>query len=148
MTQSQCPILFVSFNLSIYFQNSNVLVIDWFQWLLRLKGKSHKTFDIIICTKSVFLKFRFWGVWGAAARQTPLLPWVRPCNVPILGRITLNNTKTVLTYIKFRIHTSATYFFRMQWGYVFQLLLPRWSDRECFGSKKPVGCSQVHIYFL
>jgi hypothetical protein len=37
-----------------------------------LKVKSNKTFDVIMTTKSVFLKFRFWGVWGAAARQPPI----------------------------------------------------------------------------
>jgi hypothetical protein len=30
----------------------------------RLKGKSRKTFDTIISTKSVFFKFKFWMVWG------------------------------------------------------------------------------------
>jgi hypothetical protein len=35
-------------------------------------GKSRKTFYIIISTKSVIFKFRFWGVWEAAARDPPL----------------------------------------------------------------------------
>ena len=43
------------------FQNANVLVISRFQWLILLKGKSHKTFSIIVFTKFVFFKFWFKG---------------------------------------------------------------------------------------
>lgn len=35
----------------------------------QLRGKSDKMFDIILCTKSVFFKFRFGG--GAAGLQPP-----------------------------------------------------------------------------
>jgi hypothetical protein len=46
----------------------------WF-WL---KGKSCKTFDILISTKSVFFKFQFWGVWVEAAARQPLPPLGAP----------------------------------------------------------------------
>jgi hypothetical protein len=41
-----------------------------FQWLVWVKLKSHRTFNMILSTISVFLNFRFVGV---AARKPPLL---------------------------------------------------------------------------
>jgi hypothetical protein len=42
----------------------------WF----RLKGKSRKTFDIIIPTKYVFFKLRFWGDLGGCSLAGPPVP--------------------------------------------------------------------------
>jgi hypothetical protein len=52
---------------------------DFSGWF-RLRGKSRQNFDIIISTKSVFFKFRFWGFEGAAARQPPL-GWAPDCHI-------------------------------------------------------------------
>ena len=49
---------------------SCVLVIGRFQWLIWLKGKSSKTFDIIF-TESVFLNCDLEGFEGAAAPKPP-----------------------------------------------------------------------------
>jgi hypothetical protein len=64
VTQSQCPVLLFLFNFINLF----------FSGLSRLKGKSRKTFDIIIFTKPVFFNVGFGGLEGAAAPH----PWVRP----------------------------------------------------------------------
>jgi hypothetical protein len=40
--------------------------VDFSGWF-RLKGKSRNTFDIIISTKSVLFKFRFWWVLGSCS---------------------------------------------------------------------------------
>jgi hypothetical protein len=40
------------------FQNSKVLTINFSGWF-RMKGNSHKTFDIIMCSKSVFFSSQF-----------------------------------------------------------------------------------------
>jgi hypothetical protein len=60
------------------FQYSTVSRLQWY----RLKSKSHKTFDIIMSTKSVFLNFEM-GV-GAARLHSPLPlpPWVQQCPKP------------------------------------------------------------------
>jgi hypothetical protein len=54
---------------------------DFSGWF-RLMGKSRKIFDIILSTKSVSFKFRFWGFGRAAARQPP-----PPLGAPLCGRM-------------------------------------------------------------
>jgi hypothetical protein len=54
------------------------------------REKSHKTFDIIISTKSVFYTFQFWGVWREVARQPPFgAPLVQH---PIMNRVPHTNS--------------------------------------------------------
>ena len=52
-----------------YFQNFNALVINPFQWLISANCKSDKTFDVILCTKSVF--FIYIGCWGLQSGSCP-----------------------------------------------------------------------------
>jgi hypothetical protein len=65
-----CLVFFNLINLffKILTYRSSANFSGWF----RLKGKSLKTFDIIVSRK-YFFKFRFWGVRRAAARQPPPL---------------------------------------------------------------------------
>jgi hypothetical protein len=65
MTQSHCPMFLFFFKFAtLYFKilmyQSSADVSSWF----RLKGKSRKTFDIIVPTKSVIFNFQIWGFGG------------------------------------------------------------------------------------
>jgi hypothetical protein len=74
ITVSSCFLNFI-----IFFQNSNVLVISRFQWLISAEGEICNTFDIIISTKSVLFKFGFWGIWGGGLQPgSPPPPGVAP----------------------------------------------------------------------
>ena len=53
---------FLSFSDSCYvfvYQNSNVLVIRRFQWLISGKGKSSKLFDITVSTIYIYIYIKF-----------------------------------------------------------------------------------------
>jgi hypothetical protein len=80
VTQSQCP-AFLFFNfINLFFKIQMYLSSAEFSGWLRLKGKSRKTFDTIISTKSVFIKFKFWGSWGGCSPAAPPPP---PPGVPL-----------------------------------------------------------------
>jgi hypothetical protein len=64
VTQSQCPI-FLFFLILLIFQNSNVLVINRFQWLISAEGQITYNFWYHNIYKMCFFKFRFWGFGGA-----------------------------------------------------------------------------------
>jgi hypothetical protein len=72
MTQSQCPV-FCFFNfINLFFKILMYGSSADFNGSFWVEGKSRKTFYIIIPTKFVVFKFRFWGLGAAAARQPPL----------------------------------------------------------------------------
>ena len=69
----------MSFDFQFYvFWNFNVLFINQFQWLILVKGQWRKTFDVIACAKSVFLKFWFGEERKAASVRPPTPRWVHP----------------------------------------------------------------------